>query len=64
VNTSNFHNKVRKSLIFKDVKDYKKEYFEANKLFIQVLEGLHIWKKDGELLSVIEIKKALAKNKE
>ena len=63
-NTAKFHNEVRKSLIFKDVKEYKKEYFEANKLFIQVLEGLHTWKKDGELLSVIEIKKALAKSRE
>ena len=61
VNTSNFHNKVRKSLIFKDVKDYKKEYFEANKLFIQVLEGLHTWKKNGEPLTVIEIKNAVEK---
>ena len=43
---------------------YKNEYFESNKLFIQVLEGLHTWKKDGELLSVIEIKKALAKSRE
>ena len=64
VNTANFHNEVRKSLIFKDVKTYKNEYFESNKLFIQVLEGLHTWKKDGELLSVIEIKKALAKSRE
>ena len=61
VNTSNFHNKVRKSLIFKDVKDYKKEYFEANKLVIQVLEGLHTWKKNGEPLTVIEIKNAVEK---
>lgn len=61
VNSKKFHDEVRKSLIFKDVKEYKKEYFEANKLFIQVLEGLHTWKKDGELLSVIEIKKALAR---
>ena len=64
VNTTKLHNEVRKSLIFKDVKTYKNEYFEANKLFIQVLEGLHTWKKDGELLSVIEIKKALAKSRE
>jgi hypothetical protein len=64
VNTAKFHNEVRKSLIFKDVKEYKKEYFEANKLFIQVLEGLHTWQKDGELLSVIEIKKALEKGEE
>jgi hypothetical protein len=64
VNTAKFHNEVRKSLIFKDVKEYKKEYFKANKLFIQVLEGLHTWQKDGELLSVIEIKKALEKGEE
>ena len=64
VNTTKLHNEVRKSLIFKDVKTYKNEYFEANKLFIQVLEGLHTWKKDGELLSVIEIKKTLAKGQE
>lgn len=64
VNTANFHNEVRKSLIFKDVKTYKNEYFESNKLFIQVLEGLHTWKKGEELLSVIEIKKALKKGEE
>lgn len=58
VNTTKFHNEVRKSLIFKDVKTYENEYFKANKLFIQVLEGLHTWQKGGELLSVIEIKKA------
>jgi hypothetical protein len=28
-----------------------------------VLEGLHTWQKGGELLSVIEIKKALEKAK-
>ncbi|MFX6006648.1 hypothetical protein ABTF07_18935, partial [Acinetobacter baumannii] len=55
VNTTKFHNEVRKSLIFKDVKTYENEYFKANKLFIQVLEGLHTWQKGGELLSVIEI---------
>ena len=60
-NTAKFHNEVRKSLIFKDVKEYKKEYFEANKLFIQVLEGLHTWKKNGEPLTVIEIKNAVEK---
>ena len=64
VNAVKFHDNVRKSLIFKDVKTYKNEYFESNKLFIQVLEGLHTWKKDGELLSVIEIKKTLAKGQE
>ena len=64
VNTTKLHNEVRKSLIFKDVKTYKNEYFEANKLFIQVLEGLHTWQKGGELLSVIEIKKALEKGEE
>ncbi len=64
VNTTKLHNEVRKSLIFKDVKTYKNEYFEANKLFIQVLEGLHTWQKGGELLSVIEIKKVLEKGEE
>ena len=64
VNTTKLHNEVRKSLIFKDVKTYKNEYFESNKLFIQVLEGLHTWQKGGELLSVIEIKKALEKGEE
>lgn len=64
MNTTKFHNEVRKSLIFKDVKTYENEYFKANKLFIQVLEGLHTWQKGGELLSVIEIKKALEKGEE
>ncbi|MFX4416440.1 hypothetical protein ABTA36_19980, partial [Acinetobacter baumannii] len=29
VNTTKFHNEVRKSLIFKDVKTYENEYFKA-----------------------------------
>lgn len=61
VNVTRFYKRVRRSLIFKDVQKYEKEYFEANKLFIQVLEGLHIWEVKSEKLSIIEIKKALDK---
>ena len=61
-NTKKFHDDVMKSKIYQEVKSYKNGYFERNKLFHQVLEGLNTWKKDGELLSVIEIKKALVKN--
>ena len=43
---------------------YKKEYFERNKLFIDVLEGLHTWKKEGMILTQIEIEKVLRKNNE
>lgn len=63
-NVTKFHNDVVKSKVYQEVKNYKNEYFERNKLFHQVLEGLNTWKKEGELLSVIEIKKALAKNQE
>lgn len=63
-NTKKVHDDVMKSKIYQEVKKYKSEYFERNKLFNQVLEGLNTWKKDGELLSVIEIKKALARNQE
>jgi hypothetical protein len=63
-NVTKFHNDVVKSKLYQEVKNYKNEYFERNKLFHQVLEGLNTWKKEGELLSVIEIKKALAKNQE
>jgi hypothetical protein len=59
-NTKKFHDDVMKSKIYQDVKNYKNEYFERNKLFVQVLDGLTTWKKDGELLPVIEIKKVLA----
>lgn len=61
-NVTKFHNDVVKSKVYQEVKNYKNEYFERNKLFHQVLEGLNTWKKEGELLSVIEIKKALVKN--
>jgi len=63
-NTKTFHDDVMKSKIYQEVNSYKNGYFERNKLFNQVLEGLNTWKKDGELLSVIEIKKALAKSQE
>ena len=63
-NVTKFHNDVVKSKVYQEVKNYKNEYFERNKLFHQVLEGLNTWKKEGELLSVIEIKKALVKNQE
>ena len=63
-NTKKFHDDVIKSKIYQEVKSYKNGYFERNKLFHQVLEGLNTWKKEGELLSVIEIKKALVKNQE
>ena len=39
VNTKRFQDEVRKSEIFKEVLKHKKGYFDANKLFIQVLEG-------------------------
>ena len=61
VNTKRFQDEVRKSEIFKEVLKHKKGYFDANKLFIQVLEGLHTWKKNGEPLTVIEIKNAVEK---
>ena len=63
-NMTKFHNNVTKSKIYQEVEKYKNGYFERNKLFHQVLEGLNTWKKEGELLSVIEIKKALVKNQE
>ncbi|MDN8174264.1 hypothetical protein QZK03_16005 [Acinetobacter baumannii] len=63
-NTKKFHDNVMKSKVYQEVIKYKNDYFERNQLFIQVLEGLHTWKKGEELLSVIEIKKALEKGKE
>lgn len=64
VNNKVFHDEVKKSKIFSEVSKYKKEYFERNKLFIDVLEGLHIWKKEGMTLTQIEIEKVLRKNNE
>lgn len=61
-NTKKFHDDVMKSKIYQDVKNYKNEYFERTKLFNQVLQGLSTWTKGEEPLSVIEIKKALAKD--
>ena len=63
-NATKFHNDVMRSKVYQEVKNYKNEYFERNKLFIQVLDGLNTWTKEKELLSVIEIKKALAKNQQ
>lgn len=62
VNTGMFHNEVRKSQIFKDVQKHKKGYFEANKLFIDVLDGLNTWTKEGVTLTQVEIEKVLRKN--
>lgn len=61
-NATRFHNDVIRSKIYQEVKNYKSEYFERTKLFNQMLEGLSTWTKGEESLSVIEIKKALAKN--
>lgn len=62
VNNKVFHDEVKKSKIYKDVQKHKKEYFEANKLFIDVLEGLHTWTKEGVTLTHVEIEKVLCKN--
>lgn len=62
VNNKVFHDEVKKSKIFSDVSKYKKEYFERNKLFIDVLEGLHTWTKEGVTLTQVEIEKVLRKN--
>jgi len=62
VNNKVFHDEVKKSKIYKDVQKHKKEYFEANKLFIDVLEGLHSWKKADVTLTEVEIEKVLSKN--
>lgn len=61
VNASRFHNKVRETKIFAEVKKHKSDYFEANRLFIQVLGGLETWSKGGTTLAAIEIKKVLEK---
>ena len=63
-NVTKFHNNVLKSKVYQEVKNYKNEYFERNKLFHQVLHGLSTWSNKGESLYLIEIKKALAKNQE
>lgn len=63
-NTKKLHDDVMKSKIFQDVKNYKNEYFERNKLFIDVLDGLHTWTKEGVTLTQIEIQKVLRKNNE
>lgn len=63
-NTKKFNDDVMKSKIYQEVKNYKNDYFEGNKLFNQVLQGLSTWTKAEEPLSVIEIKKALAKDQE
>ncbi len=63
-NVTKFHNDVLKSKVYQEVKNYKNEYFERNKLFIDVLEGLHTWKKEGMTLTQIEIEKVLRKNNE
>lgn len=62
VNNKVFHDEVKKSKIFSEVSKYQKEYFERNKLFIDVLEGLHTWTKEGVTLTQVEIEKVLSKN--
>lgn len=62
VNTTKFHNEVRKSEIFKEVRKHKPEYFQASKLFIELLQGLSTCKHEEESLIFIEIMKALKRS--
>lgn len=62
VNTTRFSNAVKNSKVFKEIRQHKNEPFEQNKLFLQVLDGLSTWSKEGTSLTVIEIKKSLEKN--
>ncbi len=62
INASKFHSQVRQSKVFSEIKQHENNYFEQNKLFIQVVDGFLIYSKDGTSLVTIEIKKSLDKN--
>lgn len=63
VNRFIFHNKVRQTKIFEEVKKHKSNYFEQNNLFISTIEGLETWSKGGISLASIEITKTLDKER-
>lgn len=54
-NTKKFNDDVRKSVIYQNVLKHKKEYFEANKLFMQVLEALATHQYEDQKLFEYEI---------
>jgi hypothetical protein len=56
-NVTKFHNDVVKSKVYQEVKNYKNEYFERNKLFHQVLEGLNTWKKEESYCQSSKLRK-------
>ena len=57
INNKNFVDKVKNTKIFNEVKKYQDNYFNREKLFVDVIQGLATWSKDEKPLCTIEIEK-------
>ncbi|MDM1765970.1 MULTISPECIES: hypothetical protein [unclassified Acinetobacter] len=55
INNKNFVDKVKNTKIFNEVKKYQDNYFNREKLFVDVIQGLATWSKDEKPLCTIEI---------
>lgn len=55
INNKNFVDKVKNTKIFNEVKKYQDNYFNREKLFVDVIQGLATWSKDENPLCTIEI---------
>lgn len=55
VNYKNFVDSVKNTKIFNEVKKYQDNYFNREKLFVDVIQGLATWSKDEKPLCTIEI---------
>ena len=55
INNKNFVDKVKNTKIFNEVKKYQDNYFNREKLFVDVIQGIATWSKDEKPLCTIEI---------
>ena len=55
INNKNFVDKVKNTKIFNEVKKYQDNYFNREKLFVDVIQGQATWSKDEKPLCTIEI---------
>ena len=55
INNKNFVDSVKNTKIFNEVKKYQDNYFNREKLFVDVIQGLATWSKDEKPLCTIEI---------
>ena len=57
INNKKFVDKVKNTKIFNEVEKYQDNYFNREKLFVDVIQGLATWLKNEKPLWAIEIEK-------